>query len=354
MNVDIIIQSGTCLNELIPQKGTIMYYDIYTISNTIIQDIIDNPGNSIHMIPHTEANPVLHLFTAYTGGYIIIYDIDTQNSYPQDHYIHAHNHNQVIDVLTNYNIVKIVIYISSINMIMRSQLKTHFYIKTTSKLMNKMMLSQTPTRDTPTPTADRINTNPNDIFLEMIHVQKQKEDKSDIWKYSPYKDLVKLQSNNVGIVGETFIKQICDTCNISAQVDGTKTKELGGGCGDGLILNKSVEIKTSHRGCSSPNFQHELGEVPWKSDMMIFIDIAPACIYLTIFNNFNESFYKSGKKCDPYFPTKSITWRKKSGAFKLDTTVSINDENIKKGNTFKIDNEISIDTLKEFILSKFK
>ena len=197
-------------------------------------------------------------------------------------------------------------------------------------------------------------TTPNDIFMEMIEIQKQKEDNLDIWKDSPYKNLVKLQSNNVGIVGETFIQKICDSCHIDAAVDGSKTKELGGGYGDGVILSKSVEIKTSHRGCSTPNFQHELGETPWKSEFMIFIDISPDCIYLTIFKNFSEEFYKSGEKCEPYFPTKSVTWRKNSGAFKLDTTVKISEENIIKGHTFRINQNIKLHELKAFILSKFE
>ena len=47
--------------------------------------------------------------------------------------------------------------------------------------------------------------NINCILLDLINIQKQKEDDNDIWKDSPYKDLVRLQSNNVGIVGEMFI-----------------------------------------------------------------------------------------------------------------------------------------------------
>ena len=201
------------------------------------------------------------------------------------------------------------------------------------------------------------NTNiatPNNIFIEMINKQKEKEIEMDIWKDSPYKDLSKLQSNNVGNVGETFMQKICDSCNIEAQIDGLKTKEIGGGVGDGIICNKSVEIKTSHRGCMTPSFQHELGETPWKSEFMLFIDVSPQIIYITIFKNFDEEFYKSGKKCEPYFPTKSVTWRKGSGAFKLDTTIKINEENVSNGNTFKITDNVSLDGLKNFILSKIK
>jgi len=195
---------------------------------------------------------------------------------------------------------------------------------------------------------------PSSIFIKMINIQKQKEENSDIWKDSQYKDLVKLQSNNSGNVGELFIQKMCNACGIQAKIDGTKTKELGGGIGDGKILNKSVEIKTAHRGCKTPNFQHELGEKPWHSLYMMFIDVEPNCIYLTIFKNYDEEFYKSGAKCHPYFPTKSVTWRKRKGAFKLDTTVKINKDNIIKKNTFKIDNTIKIDELKTFILSKIE
>ena len=72
---------------------------------------------------------------------------------------------------------------------------------------------------------------------------------------------------------------------------------------------------------------------------MIFLDIAPDKMYLTIFKNFTEEFYKSSGcdsslKCIPYFPTKSICWRKQKGAFKLDTTVAIN---MKSQFTFKLD-----------------
>jgi hypothetical protein len=53
-----------------------------------------------------------------------------------------------------------------------------------------------------------------------------KEDKQDIREHSPYKDLVKLQSNNVG---EKLINDICRASGIDADCDGAKTKEIGGG-----------------------------------------------------------------------------------------------------------------------------
>lgn len=191
---------------------------------------------------------------------------------------------------------------------------------------------------------------PHNIFIDMINIQKQKETNNDIWKNSPYKDLVKLQSNNVGNVGETFLQKLCDLTGIHATVDGSKTKQLGGGNGDGTINGKCVEIKTSHRGCAYPNFQHELGETPWKPDYMVFIDISPESIYLTIFPNYSEEFYKSGKKCDPYFPTKSVTWRKGTGAFKLDTSVKINEENVANGYTLKIQETTVLEETRNYII----
>ena len=192
------------------------------------------------------------------------------------------------------------------------------------------------------------------ILINCIKEQTQKEEKVDIWKDSPFKDLVKLQSNNVGNVGETFMQNICINCGIDATVDGSKTKECGGGFGDGSINGFSVEIKTAARGSGSSSFQHELGEKPWKANFMIFIDVSPLVIYITIFKNFSEEIYKSGEKCKTYFPSKSITWRKGSGAFKLDTTEKINEENILKGYTFKIDDNCDINKLRTFILLNIK
>lgn len=67
--------------------------------------------------------------------------------------------------------------------------------------------------------------NPNDIFIDMINLQIQKEEEINIWNNSKYKKIIKLQSNNVGIVGETFIQNICDRCDIKAVIDGIKTKK---------------------------------------------------------------------------------------------------------------------------------
>ena len=173
-------------------------------------------------------------------------------------------------------------------------------------------------------------------IIDAIYDQKKKR---NIWEDSTWSHIADLENDDVGTAGEKIIGEFCKRGNIPSEIDGLKTKELGGGVGDGIINGKTVEIKTARLGSNNTSFQHELGECPWVADYMIFLDIAPAEMYLTIFKNFDEEFYKSSGcdsslKCIPYFPTRSICWRKHTGAFKLDTTVAIN---MKSQFTFKLD-----------------
>ncbi len=200
-----------------------------------------------------------------------------------------------------------------------------------------------------TPTVQTPPTVPTALFVDIINEQKNKEETKNIWDNSIYKHIVKLKSNNVGICGETFIHNICKLSGIEANIDGTMTKKM---CVDGHIKNKTVEIKTAHQGCSTNSFQHELGEKSWTSNYMIFMDISPTCIYLTIFPNFTEEVYKNGIKCEPYFPSKIITWRKKVGSFKLDTSIGINERNVKEGHAIKITEKSTISDIHTFINTK--
>lgn len=191
-----------------------------------------------------------------------------------------------------------------------------------------------------------------DIATDLINKTHKKKQERNIWDTSRLKNIAELECDDVGKVGEEIISKICQKVNINSSINGTKTKQIGGGKGDGKINEKTVEIKTARLGSNGSSFQHELGEVPWKAEYMIFLDISPKKIYITIFPNFSEEFYKksgsdSSNKCNPYFPTKSITWRKQKGAFKLDTTININEKN---KYTFKI-NESSNDysEFKQFV-----
>ena len=194
--------------------------------------------------------------------------------------------------------------------------------------------------------------NIENLAITIIDEEKNNQDKGDeIWKDSPYKLINLLKSNNVGNVGEKLLNKICLQCNINCNIDGSKTKQNGGGnMGDGIIKNKTVKIKTA-RLCKSGIFQHELGEHPWKSNYIIFIDFTPLNIYLTIIPNFTQEYYQTTKrKALPHF-NKSITRRKEgsqdnSGNYKL--SINEKDLDICK-NTIKINQDTEIDNIKEFI-----
>lgn len=174
------------------------------------------------------------------------------------------------------------------------------------------------------------------VLMALVAEQKAKEEEKNIWADSDWKDIATLESNNVGIVGEQFIQRVCDGAGIEAKIDGVFTKEIGGGAGDGLVKGRTVEIKCARQGTGKgASFQHELGEKPWHAEYMCFIDISPEKFYLTIFPNMTEEQYKTkGFKC-PYFPTRSVCWRKAKtnesgakiggGAFKLDSTKKLNE-----------------------------
>ena len=99
------------------------------------------------------------------------------------------------------------------------------------------------------------------ILIANIEKQKQKETVSDIWTDSKLKDIKNLQANNVGIVGESLVHDICVKYNILSTIDGSKTKEIGGGKnGDGKIKNKSVEIKTAVLGLDLLIFKAVISE----------------------------------------------------------------------------------------------
>ena len=194
------------------------------------------------------------------------------------------------------------------------------------------------------------NMNPSDLLVSVIDVQRQKENEANIWRDSKYKYIAELESNNVGNVGEGLLQKICENQGIESSIDGAKTKLKGGGTdGDGRIKGRSVEIKTARLGASMTSFQHELGEHPWKANYIAFVDVAPAHIYLSVFPNFTEEHYKSGQKCAPYFPSKTVTWRKGEGAFKLDTSPNINEALITMGNCIKINDTTTFEELGAFI-----
>ena len=98
--------------------------------------------------------------------------------------------------------------------------------------------------------------------------------------------------------------------------------------------------------------KHELGEKPEKADFMCFLDISPTYMNMTLFQNYSREFYETSGNENvktEHFPTKSVTWRKGCGAFKLDTTVAINNNNVENGTAFRIDSSMSLEKFKEYV-----
>ena len=89
------------------------------------------------------------------------------------------------------------------------------------------------------------------MLTSIVNTQFERKQKKDIWENSPWKHIAELENDYVGKVGEQFLQQICDAVGLDASIDGTKTKEIGGGVGDGVINGRSVEIKTARAGTGS-------------------------------------------------------------------------------------------------------
>ena len=79
----------------------------------------------------------------------------------------------------------------------------------------------------------------------LINKKYEKKQKRDIWSESEMKNISKLENDDIGKVGEEIINSFCKKANINSNIDGTKTKQIGGGIGDGKINGKTCEIKTA-------------------------------------------------------------------------------------------------------------
>ena len=197
--------------------------------------------------------------------------------------------------------------------------------------------------------SNTLSNTPYNLMTKIIDETVKKEKQNNLWINSDFKKLPQLQTNNVGKVGEDFIENICKILNIESNIDGIKTREKGGGIGDGKIKNKYIEIKTAHIGSNGSTFQHELGETPWKADYMSFIDIDTNIIYFSIFKNFSENQYRNCVNCEPYFPSRSFCHRKKQGAFKFDTTKKLNETAVSNNYTLKINKDTTFEEVYKFI-----
>ena len=155
----------------------------------------------------------------------------------------------------------------------------------------------------------------------ILDVQKKKEQRY-IWDNCDWEQIGNLTPSDVGLSGELFISALCNLSLIESDICGKKTKK-NKVSGDGTIKKRSCEIKTS-RFSSGKNkqFSHELGPTPWDTDFMIFLDISPCMVFISIFPNFSEAFYRKSAslpsfKCEPVFSTTSFSHQKRKGSFSI-------------------------------------
>lgn len=203
--------------------------------------------------------------------------------------------------------------------------------------------------------------NPHKLFLSVQNVAHEKSQDKNKWLGTAFEKLVGLSSDAVGKMGENYVAEMFRKYfpEADAHIDGSETKMRGGGHGDGTVKGWWVEVKTAKQGTANTSFQHEFSATPWKADYVMFLNISHSgnnlLIYITIFKNFTETFWKdagtdSNIKFAPYFPSRSCTWRQKEGHFKLTTTIEINDKGCEKGCTYKIDpHDEEGGTFREFV-----
>ena len=71
------------------------------------------------------------------------------------------------------------------------------------------------------------------IATDIINTIHQKKVKRDIWSNSKWKNIAELENDDVGKAGEQIINSLCQQASVPSDIDGVKTKEVGGGNGDG-------------------------------------------------------------------------------------------------------------------------
>ena len=121
-------------------------------------------------------------------------------------------------------------------------------------------------------------------FKSLIIKEIELESKNNIWNNSSIKEIQYLKIDTVGRIGEKFIYDALKKQNkVELFWDGDANTGQLDGTYDMLINKKRFEIKTARLG-KGGNFQHEaIKQNGW--DKLLFVDIAPNKLYLTIIDN---------------------------------------------------------------------
>ena len=165
------------------------------------------------------------------------------------------------------------------------------------------------------------------------------------WDKSPWKYFHKLSKESKVEIIKLFISRLCYLSNIQLKNEQNTF----------YIHKKSFKIYLSispnNYGVYQSSEHYILGQSPWKIDYLMFINVYPTKIYITLLKNFTESYYRITSSTPNFvhsddLPIESINWNK----FTKDFFILI--EKSKRNHTFIINsttNECDIEDFRHFI-----
>lgn len=169
------------------------------------------------------------------------------------------------------------------------------------------------------------------IINKIDEIISRKKKQKFIWQNSTYEDIkMYLSIDERGDLGEEIIYDVCTKLtNWIVEYDPSVTDNEKGY--DIIINNKKIEIKTATITSGSGMFQHEHLEAQRDYDLIIFFDIAPDNVFITIAKK--EDIMWRRKKGDDI--NKTIIHRRPNGDYKCDINISqILNNNIPKLRNF--------------------
>ncbi|RLA06618.1 MAG: hypothetical protein DRQ51_08860 [Gammaproteobacteria bacterium] len=170
------------------------------------------------------------------------------------------------------------------------------------------------------------------IIGKVNEMLSRKKKQKFVWNDSIYEDLkIYLSIDERGQLGEEIIYDICkDISGLNIEYDSSVTDNEKGY--DIIINNKKVEVKTATITSGSGMFQHEHLEAQRDYDYILFLDIAPNEVFLTLTKKQDVMWRR--KKGDP--ANKTAIHRRPNGDYKCDFTIKhIKNNGIPKFRNFK-------------------
>ena len=182
-------------------------------------------------------------------------------------------------------------------------------------------------------------TNPLHILVNLSSKIFNENIKICPWQNSIFETLNKLKNDHSGKVGELFIETLCINGDINHEYKGdTLSKD---GTYDIIINNKKIEIKTAKIGIHN-SFQHENIRTDGY-DYLIFLDITPSNIYITILPKFDLKIKSNIFERTPHLRKGS------SDVYKIDFNIKILEKMIIKNNSLKISDKTDLEEIYTFI-----